>query len=110
MEDLPAASLVNAYENKFFPLVGNYIAMTPSDLEEANRQIIYPDDGFPLQYYLASANSKAIGLAFASIGTKQRLKYLGAETIPATTLPGNVRKLQLVSRKLEIKKEVNLLK
>ncbi len=109
-EDLLASSLIDAYENRFFPLVGNYIGMSPAELTEANRQIIYPTDGFPLEYYLASASNEAIGLAFASIGVKQRLKYLGAERIPATTLPGNVRKIQLVSRKLEIKKNINLLK
>jgi hypothetical protein len=107
---LPSASLIDAYENKFFPLVGNHLGMSPAELMDDSRPIIYPEDGFPLQYYLASANDEVIGLAFAAIGFKQRMKYLGATTIPAKTMPGEIKKIQLISRRLESKKKIELLK
>ena len=109
-DKLPASSLIDAYENKFFPLVGNHQGMTPSELRDDSRPIIYPEDGFPLQYYLASANDEAIGLAYAVIGFKQRAKYFGSDRIPAKNMPGNIQKIQLISKKLENKKQIDLLK
>lgn len=114
-KDLSAAALTDAYDTRFYPLVGNFAGgITPNDLANNDREIIFPER-FPAAYYLASANDKTIGFALASMGF--------AETFAATlstprgqrpglsgTMPGIVRKIQLISRSLENKKGVNLLK
>jgi hypothetical protein len=115
-KDLAASSLVDAYDSKFFPLVGNFgKAVTPNQLAEPDRKIEYPD-AFPLAYHLGAANNKAIGLAYASAGFAEtfattlatpRGQKLGAIS---SSLPGLVRTVQLISRRLENTKGVLLLK
>ncbi len=75
--------------------------------------MIYPAQ-FPLAYNLASANSKAIGLAFASAGFAENfasamVNGAGGGAV-SSSLPGIVRTLQLISRTLENTKGTNLLK
>ena len=115
-KELSAAALVTAYQSKFYPLVGNFGGgVTPDELSEGNREVIYPDK-FPLAYQLAAANDKAIGVAFASSGFAENLA--SAMVTPrgqqpkalSGALPGIVRTLQLISRTLENKKGTDLLK
>jgi hypothetical protein len=111
-KDLAAAALVDAYDAKFYPLVGNYEnGITPNDLAEGKREIIYPKY-FPSIYKMAAANESAIGMAYASQGFAESLAAGLSQRSGAVSnaLSGLVRKLQLISRALENKKGVDLLK
>lgn len=114
-KDLSASALVDAYDSKFSPLVGNFASgVTPGDLAEGKREVIYPER-FPLAYQMAAANEKSIGLAYASAGMAEAfaagmMTPMGGRPGLTGSLPGLVRKLQLISRTLESTKGTDLLK
>lgn len=114
-KDLTASALVDAYDARFFPLVGKYGAgVTPNDLANPQREIEYPDKIPPL-YNMGAANAKAIGIAQASVGSWEGAFAImtspaGKPGVAGAGVPGLVRKLQLVSRTLEDQKASNLLK
>lgn len=115
-KDLSAAAITDAYEERFYPLVGNFgKAVTPSQLAKPDREVDYPDR-FPLAYNLGAANDKVVGLAYASSGFAESFAAgmvsgpYRRPTAISESLPGLVRRLQLISRSLENKKGVDLLK
>lgn len=115
-KDLTAATLIYAYDSRFYPLVGNFgKAVTPAQLAEPDRNVDYPEK-FPLAYNLGAANSKTLGLAYASSGLGETLAATmvaprgTAPTAISASLPGLVRRIQLISRKLEYMKGVDFLR
>lgn len=114
-KDLSASALTDAYDTRFYPLLGNFAAgITPNDLSRTDREMIYPER-FPPAYFLASANDKTIGFAQATMGFGESFGAIlttprGQQPGLTGTMPGLVRKMQLISRTLEIKTGTNLLK
>lgn len=95
-ENLRAAELVDIYEEKFYPLVGNFIAgITPTDLVEEKMEVYYPEK-FPLEYDMGAASAKIIGLAHVSIDESK-----AESTVEKVLLPGLVSRGQFISRTLE---------
>jgi len=67
-KELSAAALIDAYDVRFYPLVGNFgKAVTPSQLAKPDRDVDYPQQ-FPLAYNLGAATDTTLGLAYASSG------------------------------------------
>lgn len=103
---LSAEELVDIYDARFYPLIGNFLAgIAPKDLIEGEMKVYYPET-FPLEYYMAAANPIAIGLA--------RVVVEDSATAPSdqkvgdsNALPGFVRKEQFISRLLEVQNERN---
>lgn len=117
-KDLTAAAMTGAYQSRFVPLVGNYIGISPDDLADQTRDIQYPS-GFPSEYLLGAANKSVLAIAFASIGKVEDLQNTFMQSllrrprneyVLSPILPGLVRRLQLISRTLELRNGPKLFK